>query len=161
MRLLLILTSSCVFLVACNKPQQTTAVPSNFAVTNLVSTNGANETILLFTNGVYFGFQTNMVSVDIHGEYGSWLYYDPVSQKPKKMVHQFYGTNNYWLTDSDADGIPDTKVDYNPGPKKGFKSIFLKGDWIEADIHFTNATATIDGMQKSFTFQNGKWHSAD
>src|SRR5688572_7598895 len=103
LRQLLIPFLSCAFLFACSKPQQPTIASLNFAVTNLVSTNGANETILLFTNGVYFGFRTNMVSVDIHGEYGSWLYYDPISQKPKKMVHQFYGTNNYWLTDSDAD----------------------------------------------------------
>jgi hypothetical protein len=113
---------------------------------------------MLLTNGTYFGYHADikMVSVDLPGHYGAWIYYD-TNDKPRRMVHQFFGTNNYWLTDIDADGVPDTRVDYNEGPKKGSKSIFVKGEWIDADIRNTNATAVIEQRDTQFRFANGKW----
>ena len=146
-------------LVGCGKERPSTAVTNAAVVTNVNITDlsGRVSTYVLFTNGMYFGFQTNMLSVEIPGHYAAWIYYKQTSSAPYKMVHQFYGTNRYWLTDRDADGIPDSRVDYNEGPKRGSESIFMNGDWIDAKLLGTNATAIIDGKQTRLQFADGKW----
>lgn len=74
-----------------------------------------------------------------------------------KSIHQFFGANRYWLTDLDADGVPDTRVNYNEGPNHGSKSIFVKGEWVDADVRGTNAAAVIEQRSTKFQFSNGKW----
>ena len=97
-----------------------------------------------------------MISVDMPGHYGAWIYYD-TNNRPRKMIHQFFGTNRYWLTDLDADGIPDTRVNYNEGPNRGSKSIFVRGEWVDAKLLGTNATAVIDQKTTQFRFSDGRW----
>jgi hypothetical protein len=157
--------SAVLMIVACGRREQPAPLVSGIIVTNIVNTNqtifnptGGVSTVMLLTNGMHFGFEPDhkMISVDIPGHYGAWIYYSS-NDKPRRMVHQFYGTNRYWLMDIDADGIPDTRTDYNEGPKRGSKSIFVKGDWIEADVRFTNATAVVEERAVKFQFANGKW----
>lgn len=146
--------------VGCRKePPSTASVTSNALVTNVNITdpNGTVSTYVLFTNGMYFGFQTNMISVEIPGHYAAWIYYEPTSNAPYKMIHQFYGTNRYWLTDQNVDGIPDSRVNYNDGPKRGSKAVFMDGNWIEAELLGTNATAVIDEKPTRLQFADGKW----
>ena len=153
--------------VSCGKREEIAPLASGVVVTNIVNTNesvfnptGSVSTVIFLTNGIYFGSRSDnaSISVDIPGHYVSWIYYEATNNKPRRMVHQFYGANRYWLTD--LDGVPDTRVDYNPGPTRGSKSIFVKGEWIDAEIRSTNATAVIDQQRTDFKFSNGKWNAA-
>lgn len=120
-----------IFCSACKDPSQNSALPFKF--TNLVhgvstfSKTPKTETILHFTNGTWFGHLPDRASLGFGtSDYEITVFFDSSNRAVTKIIQQItIGTNQYWLTDRDGDGVPDQRQAF--GNKT--EEVLFQGQW--------------------------------
>jgi len=157
-----LLTALAILFSACQKPTpQSAALP--FEYTNIVHDVSAftkfptPETIITFTNLVWFGHQSDQISMGLGtSDYESTVSFNHSNHTVTKIIQQItVGTNHFWLIDTDGDGVPDERRKFqekNP-------EILFKGDWLPARGLGPMREVFIEEKWIPVRFDQGRWRT--
>ena len=144
---------------ACREPaSQQTALPFEF--TNIVyGVSAFNKTpltgtFIYFMNGSWFSHYPDRSSLGFGAsDYEITVFFDSTNRAVRKIIQQTtVGTNRYWLTDRNGDGLPDERQAF--GDK--VEEVLFKGEWVEARGK-ASREIILDGNWTPIQFVEGAW----
>jgi hypothetical protein len=151
-------------LCGCNQknPSPVATRPSlPFEFTNIVhaASEFVNEptpqTIITFNNLAWFGHQKDRISMGLGAaDYEINVTFNPTNRSVRKIIQQTtVGSNRFWLTDSNGDGVPDERKQFGQRERE----ILLRGEWAASRGLYSTMEALVDSNWTQVHFTNGRW----
>jgi hypothetical protein len=130
---------------------------SPFCVTNVTLDDGSSEMILQGTNGLTLSLKQQRITLYFGTDNTVTVWFDPKTKRLSKILLETPDSERgpgEWITDFNADGIPDARRIKG----KDGSEVFYNGIWLTSTPgNGTNAYVTIDGKPVPLFFDGIRW----
>lgn len=123
-----------------------------FSITNQFD-GEENYWAIVSTNGVWLTIYTNNIGINFGVNRSITVNFDPNSQELQSILIE---KDNEWISDFNADGIPDTKRVKGDG-----SHIFFEGNWYRSEPGDGYASIEVEGKTIKVVHDGSRWRVAE